>query len=264
MDTKICTKCGEEKPATTEYFYRRPCSLDGLCSRCKSCILDAVSSRYHEKLKLDPAWVLTQKGRTRAHYELNKEAYHSRSRAWERNNPARTRELGRARAHTPQAKSRRAAYVRGRKQNDPVFALVFNQRKRLGHLLGLLEVKKAVRVSEALGGDLAAVKGWVESLFLDGMTWKNRGRHIPGGPRRWNADHIIPLLGRVGGALVFDYSAPADCAVAWSYKNIAPLWGLDNLTKHNRVPGWNDIPAALQDICTPRIRALLQKVEKSA
>lgn len=39
METKICTKCGKELPATTEYFYKDltlKLGLDSLCKTCKS------------------------------------------------------------------------------------------------------------------------------------------------------------------------------------------------------------------------------------
>lgn len=34
---KTCTKCGEEKPATLEYFYKHPQKRDGLTPRCRDC-----------------------------------------------------------------------------------------------------------------------------------------------------------------------------------------------------------------------------------
>lgn len=34
---KKCTKCGEEKPATKEFFTTHPKGLYGLCSRCRAC-----------------------------------------------------------------------------------------------------------------------------------------------------------------------------------------------------------------------------------
>ena len=37
MNTKICTKCGEEKVATTEFFYRHKRGKYGLRGQCKSC-----------------------------------------------------------------------------------------------------------------------------------------------------------------------------------------------------------------------------------
>lgn len=35
--TKICSRCGEEKPRTKEYFYRSSTGRDGLYARCKDC-----------------------------------------------------------------------------------------------------------------------------------------------------------------------------------------------------------------------------------
>lgn len=37
VTTKVCTKCGEEKPATAEYFMKRAANKDGLGSWCKNC-----------------------------------------------------------------------------------------------------------------------------------------------------------------------------------------------------------------------------------
>ena len=45
INEKTCTKCGETFPATTEYFYIRKRSRDGLCSRCKKCLSDERRER---------------------------------------------------------------------------------------------------------------------------------------------------------------------------------------------------------------------------
>lgn len=37
MQTKICTKCGEEKPATSEFFYKDKKGICGIASFCKLC-----------------------------------------------------------------------------------------------------------------------------------------------------------------------------------------------------------------------------------
>ena len=37
MQHKKCTKCGEEKPATLEYFHRKTKTKDGLQYSCKQC-----------------------------------------------------------------------------------------------------------------------------------------------------------------------------------------------------------------------------------
>ena len=39
---KTCTKCGENKPATLEYFFRDTKTKDNLCCQCKTCRTKAV------------------------------------------------------------------------------------------------------------------------------------------------------------------------------------------------------------------------------
>ncbi len=58
--TKTCTMCGEEKPATVEYFYKRG---NGFHSRCKVC--------------------------RKAHYEANKETLLERHKAYYYRDPRR-------------------------------------------------------------------------------------------------------------------------------------------------------------------------------
>lgn len=44
--TKICTKCGKEKPATTNHFHRQKRGLYGLRSKCKDCVSETDRERY--------------------------------------------------------------------------------------------------------------------------------------------------------------------------------------------------------------------------
>ena len=46
--TKICTKCGVEYPATSEFFYRAVHKKCGLRSECKTCS-NEVTSTYRKK-----------------------------------------------------------------------------------------------------------------------------------------------------------------------------------------------------------------------
>jgi hypothetical protein len=43
---KICTKCGEIKPATTEYFYHQARGRQGLSAECKVCQRMRRRERY--------------------------------------------------------------------------------------------------------------------------------------------------------------------------------------------------------------------------
>lgn len=47
MNTKICTKCGKELPATNEYFHKMSSTKDGLKPRCKVC-RNLYSQEYHK------------------------------------------------------------------------------------------------------------------------------------------------------------------------------------------------------------------------
>ena len=50
METKVCTKCGEEKPATTEFFYKLKRGYLGLEAQCKVC-RKAYKKRWREEHK---------------------------------------------------------------------------------------------------------------------------------------------------------------------------------------------------------------------
>ncbi|WP_313194523.1 hypothetical protein [Shinella zoogloeoides] len=73
-------------------------------------------------------------------------------------------------------------------------------------------------IEAALGYSMADLRGHLEALFVDGMSWEafKRGEiHI---------DHKTPLSR-------FDLSDPAQAVVAWSLTNLQPLWATDNMAK---------------------------------
>lgn len=49
--TKVCSRCGQEKPATREYFYRSKNAPDGLAWQCKTC------SQKQDKRRHQPDYV---------------------------------------------------------------------------------------------------------------------------------------------------------------------------------------------------------------
>lgn len=50
METKVCTKCGKEYPATTEFFYKKSKDKDLLLWECKSCN-KTTCKKYREENK---------------------------------------------------------------------------------------------------------------------------------------------------------------------------------------------------------------------
>lgn len=72
---KRCTKCGEEKPATGEYFQARKDSKDGFRGYCRNCLADYKHAHYltnwHEL-----------RARNRTYYEANKPKIHAQQRIY--------------------------------------------------------------------------------------------------------------------------------------------------------------------------------------
>ena len=121
---------------------------------------------------------------------------------------------------TPEQKSRKLEYSRRLKKRmlreDPVFAAVHCARTRIAQAL---RVQKAYKngSSYALIGCLPKkLKEHIESLFLPGMTWANRGQ--------WHIDHIRPCAS-------FDLTDSNQQRCCFHYTNLQPLWALDNLKK---------------------------------
>ncbi len=88
MKTRVCTKCGEEKPETEEYFYRHKGCRDGLYTICKSCIKEK-STRWQAE---NPEKVMAKNRRWRAE---NPEKQREAEKRWQAKNPEKAREASR-------------------------------------------------------------------------------------------------------------------------------------------------------------------------
>lgn len=111
-----CNKCGNSYPRTSEYWYNRARSKDGLGYICKSCakakakqwIVDnpdrvkARNKRYYqenaERMRAKTKkWYQENTERARAtiknHYQENKESYRASNRKWVTTNPERAKEI---------------------------------------------------------------------------------------------------------------------------------------------------------------------------
>ena len=107
---KICIKCGETKPATTEYFYKHKQSKDGLLGKCKICISLYGKTKYknnpkslQEKTKIwrdknknrqytnNKSWANRNKDKLFLYYKKyrdnNKQKILESKKTWRKNNP---------------------------------------------------------------------------------------------------------------------------------------------------------------------------------
>jgi hypothetical protein len=67
-----------------------------------------------------------------------------------------------------------------------------------------------------LGCDIILFKEYIESKFTEGMSWDNMGK--------WHIDHIKPCI-------KFDLSKEDEQRQCFNWRNMQPLWAVDNLQK---------------------------------
>jgi hypothetical protein len=159
MDTKVCSKCGEEK-FLVEYYKKKDC-LYGVNSYCKKCQLKLKQ----ELRKKNPEEYRRQ---TKKYYESTKEIQSIKKKIWIENN-----------------REKYNSYWTNRKKEDVVFKLIAGMRSRISSYLKSHNITKKNKTFEMVGCTPQQLKEHLEKQFKPGMSWDNRNQ--------WHIDHIIPL-----------------------------------------------------------------------
>jgi hypothetical protein len=136
----------------------------------------------------------------------------------------RTREYHRKRYYLDVGESRRRSALSAAKRwnrikHDPDFKVLRSVRATVSRIARIYKGRKSLRSIRYLGCTAAQARAHIEAQFKPGMTWGNHGE--------WHIDHIIPLA-------AFDMTQPAQMMQATNYKNLQPLWAIENLTKSAR------------------------------
>lgn len=111
-----------------------------------------------------------------------------------------------------------AAKNRRRRLNDPLFAVIDRCRARVNQIFRKNGYTKRSRTYEILGCSYEFLLGYIESKFVEGMTWENRSE--------WHIDHRIPLA---------TAKTEEDVIRLNHYTNLQPLWAEDNLRKSDKL-----------------------------
>jgi thiol-disulfide isomerase/thioredoxin len=196
MDTKICTKCKEEKPITE--YYKNKLSKDGYQTWCKSCIkLNAMDSKYKETRK-----VFNKKYKQTKKYK-----------DWQK-------EYDKTYRKTPEHIERRKELVRIKRNTNINFKVNQNISRAIRLDLNKKNIPSNKSWKILTGYTLEQLINNIESKFIDGMSWDNYG--IFG----WHIDHIKPLC-------TFSYTSINDDIIKeeWALDNLQPLWCTDNWSK---------------------------------
>ena len=101
-----------------------------------------------------------------------------------------------------------------KRKTNPIFVLKSRERLRVWE--AIKGKRKTAKTENLLGCSYEFLKQYIESLFVDGMSWENMSQ--------WHIDHIKPLA-------IFDLNDVEKQKIAFNYKNLQPLWAIDNMKK---------------------------------
>lgn len=110
-----------------------------------------------------------------------------------------------------------------RYQIDLIFRLKNCVRAKINNILNY--GYKSISTVRLLDCSIEFLKKHLESQFKPGMNWKNHGTgNNDRGMQEWHIDHIRPCKS-------FDLSKPEEQRKCFNYKNLQPLWAVENLKK---------------------------------
>jgi len=252
---KKCSKC--KMLLDLDKFKKNASKKDGLSSECKPCVSE-YNKAYREKKILEFGsanayykhskrnhisrkpnfdkhggkdeyykmfYVKYQKGKTektaKAWREKNKQHISEKNKDYRSRNKERYRLLHKEWAKKKRRGTRRFGFEMS---NSEYLKAVFkeNPEIKLRHLARVHLYRyvkgKFDSYESIVGCSTSYFKQYIESLFLEGMSWDNHGK--------WHLDHIIPLSSAKTGEELLALN---------KYTNLQPLWAKDNLAKGKRI-----------------------------
>ncbi len=108
-------------------------------------------------------------------------------------------------------------YLKQRKKEDPLFSLISSIRSLIYSSIKNQGYSKESRTQEILRCSYIELKEYLESKFIEGMSWDNKGE--------WHIDHIKPTSLAKTKEEIYELN---------HYTNLQPLWAIDNIKKGNK------------------------------
>jgi hypothetical protein len=230
METKVCSKCEEEKNVCE--FGKLKTSKDGYRHFCKEC-RKKIEKKYsiEDARKRRKKWRDNNKDKIKSHYiekkqerldynkkyvEENREKVLEKKRKYYYEN--REERLLKNKIYRSNNKDKRNIHEKNKKKNFPIYSLIVGMRSRIWKYTTLLNITKKNRTFEIVGCTPQQLKEHLESQFTGGMTWENRSE--------WHIDHIIPLSSA---------KTEEELYKLCHYTNLQPLWAEENLKKSNKI-----------------------------
>jgi len=227
--TKKCSRCG--KILLTCKFYKNRSKKDGFSCWCKNCTNIYWQKHREENIKRNREYRIKHTEKVKAYKKKYNLKHIKERRKYDDKYYQENKEKRKvyAKKYNLKHKEKRSKYDKEyylkhkkekikkdkeRYQADINFRLKFNLRHRTRKVLR--NNKCSLKTMELLGCTFEEFKKHLSKQFQKGMTFKNY--------KEWHIDHIIPCR-------LFDLSQPEEQKQCFNYKNLQPLWAIDNLKK---------------------------------
>jgi hypothetical protein len=208
MESKVCSKCGIDKPL--DNFNKNKNNPDGHHHHCKQC-----RKEYSEEYRINNLEKLKEVDKIR--YEKDKDKIKARHKKYQTINRAKLYEKAKIlkKANSVKISEYQKEY---RKNNAEKLSKqkqeykkankhIIGWRRLLANSLRRMGQKKEGHTIDLLGYSAIELKEHIEKQFTDGMSWDNYGE--------WHIDHIEQLV-------KFPHDTPQNIVNALS--NLRPMW----------------------------------------
>lgn len=220
---KKCYKC--KKLLDYSLFHKNKAKKDGLSSECKSCKNKQGKNRVYDKEYMSKYYNDNRNkilSKVTDYYQKNKDKVKDYHKKYRIDNEDKLKEYSKKYREKTKTKYRKyfREYKKNRLKTDDLFKFKIAVRKRVNTAFRVSSWKKDSSNESMLKCSFKEAKEHIESMFTEGMSWDNYGRH------GWHIDHIIPLCSAKTKEELYDLC---------NYKNLQPLWAKDNLSKGSNI-----------------------------
>ena len=195
----LCNSCG-----------KLGCFAKNMCKKCYNKEWSAQESQKLKRQQWRESHEEYEKERKRLHHLADKDRYNIQSKEYYNEN----KEV---------LLKKQYQYKKKRIKKDPQFRVTENLRALIRESFKRRNCEKKCKTTELLGTTVPKAMKYLESQFIDGMTWENQGR---GG---WHVDHFVPIN-------AFDLRYIEHQKICFHYTNLQPLWEKDNIKKSDIIP----------------------------
>jgi hypothetical protein len=231
MATKICVRCKVEKPIS-DFYLKKNGKYHSYCNQCKNQIHRDYRithrieiAKYRErtkdiKLEKDRLYRIQHADRVKGQSIRYYLAHKDELRIKHDNDEFRDRRRKTRKRWVEKNRVRYNSYFSQYHKDKPSAKLAHAVRTSINRVLdGKI---KHFRSEEILGCSFEFFKCYLESQFVDGMTWDNHGM----GEGNWNIDHTPPLA-------YYNHECPLQHAEAFRWYHTNPKWTGDNISKNS-------------------------------